>query len=347
MKQGSVSRHWQMGRRGVVLVGAGIAAVFLVGLARAESQTQTVRVATQFGLAYLPLIVMEHDRLWEKRAEALGLKIAVDYLRLGGGGALNDALISGSADVSAGGLAPMLVLWDKTRSSFRVKGLAALNVSPMYILTNKPRIRSLRDLGPEDKIAVPAIRVSIQAIALMAACEQVFGAGQANRLDNLTVAMQHPDALIALTAPNSQISAYVSSSPFQERALKSPGIAKITDSFEAFGGPSTFSVVYAKESFATSNPKIVAAFYAALQDALTSIRNDHRGAIDKYLAVTKERTERTLLEDILNRPDFTFGSEPTGTLPIAELMHRVGLLKNKPASWKDFFAPPLHGAQGS
>jgi NitT/TauT family transport system substrate-binding protein len=143
------------------------------------------------------------------------------------------------------------------------------------------------------------------------------------------------------------LAAYVSNPPFQERALKSPGIAKITDSFEAFGGPSTFSVVYAKESFATSNPKIVAAFYAALQDALTSIGNDHRGAIDKYLAVTKERTERALLEDILNRPDFTFGSEPTGTLPIAELMHRVGLLKNKPASWKDFFAPLLHGAQGS
>jgi len=313
----------------------------------AKAETGKVGVATQFGLAYLPLIVMEHDRLWEKQAAALGETMTVDYLRLGGGGALNDALISDSVDIVAGGTAPMLVLWDRTTTSFKVKGLAALCAAPIDILTNKPGVKSLADFQADDRIAVPSIRVSLQAIVLMAASERAFGAGQANRLDNLTVSMQHPDALAALSVANGPIAGYVSSSPYQEIALKKPGISKITDSFAAFGGPSTFSVVYAKDAFVRKNPKITAAFYAALREALASIARDPNAAVDKYLVVTHERTDRALLQEIMTRPDFSFGIEPKATLALAQLMQRVGLLKQKPTSWKDFFAEPLHAGQGS
>ena len=137
-----------------------------------------MRVATQFGLAYLPLIVMEHDHLWERQAEKLGVKITAEYTLLGGGGALNDALISGSVDFAAGGTAPMLVLWDRSTTSFKVKGIAALNASPIDILTNKPNVKSLADFTAEDRIAVPSIRTSLQALVLMAASEQKFGRGR-------------------------------------------------------------------------------------------------------------------------------------------------------------------------
>ncbi|MBZ0139931.1 MAG: ABC transporter substrate-binding protein [Pseudorhodoplanes sp.] len=324
-----------------------VACTLLSVSGRAEAEESKVKVATQFGLAYLPLIVMEHDRLWEKQAAALGHMLTVDYVRLGGGGALNDALISDSVDVVAGGTAPMLVLWDRTTTSFKVRGLAALCAAPIDILTNKPGIKSLADFRSEDRIAVPSIRVSLQAIVLMAASEREFGPGQTNRLDNLTVAMQHPDALAALSVRGGPISAYVSSSPYQEIALKKPGITKITDSFKAFGGPSTLSVVYAKEVFVNKNPKVTAAFYAALHEALASIARDPSAAIDTYLAVTRERTDRALLQEIMARPDFRFGVEPKATLALAQLMQRVGLLKQKPVSWKEFFAEPLHVGHGS
>lgn len=326
-------------------VGVLLAATGFGGAARAE--TSTVRVATQFGLAYLPLIVMEHDHLWEKEADKLGVKISAEYMRLGGGAALNDALISDSVDMVAGGIAPMLVLWDRTSTSFKVKGVAALNCSPMDILTNKPNVKSLADFGADDRIAVPSIRTSFQALALMAAAERTFGPGQASRLDTSTVAMQHPDAVAAMTSAGSQISGYVSSSPYQEILLKNPGISKITDSFAAFGGPSTFSAVYAKDAFVRNNPKVMAAFYAALKAAFASIAADRSGTIDKYLEVTHEKTDRALIEAILARPDFTFGIEPVGALQLARLMKRVGLLKQEPASWKDFFAGALHAGQGS
>jgi NitT/TauT family transport system substrate-binding protein len=326
---------------------AAVAVMLAAFAGPAGAETGAVKVATQFGLAYLPLIVMEHDHLWEKEADKLGVKISAEYIRLGGGAALNDALISDSVDMVAGGTAPMLVLWDRTSTSFKVKGVAALNSSPMDILTNKPNIKSLAEFGANDRIAVPSIRTSFQALALMAAAERTFGVGQASRLDSLTVAMQHPDAVAAMISAGSEISGYVSSSPYQEILLKKPGISKITDSFAAFGGPSTFSVVYAKDAFVQNNPKVMAAFYAALKEALASIAADQSGSVGKYLEVTHEKTDRALLEAILARPDFTFGIQPAGTLQLARLMKRVGLLKQEPASWKDFFAGPLHAGQGS
>lgn len=338
-------------RRAAVFRGMALTASLVCLLAAAPappaSATEELRVATQFGLAYLPLIVMEHDRLWETDAQKLGASISVEYRQLGGGSALNDALLSDSVDLVAGGIAPLLFTWDKTQGNFNVQGLAALNASPIYILTNKPSIKSLADFGPDDKIAVASIRVSMQALALMAASEKAFGPGQADRLTNQTVAMQHPDALAALIAPNSPIAAYVSSSPFQEQALTVPGIRKLADSFTAFDGPSTFSVVYAKAAFATKHPQAAHAFYQALGEAMASIAANPSGALDKYVKITGDRTDRAVLEAIMARPDFTFGTTPQRTLALAQFTHRVGLIKHEPKSWQDFFAEALHDQPGS
>jgi NitT/TauT family transport system substrate-binding protein len=324
-----------------------VAALLLGGGSVARAETTRVRVATQLGLAYLPLVVMEHDHLWEKQADAAGVRIHVEYTRLGGAAGLNDALLSDSVELAAGGIAPMLLLWDRTASTSHVTGVAALNASPVDVLTNRPGIKSLADFTAEDRIAVPAIKTSIQAIVLMAAAEKTFGRGQANRLDTLTVTMQHPDALTALMAHSSQITGYVSSSPFQDIALKTPGISKLTDSFAVFGGPTTLGVVYAKRQFAADNPIVMGSFYAALREAITLIAYRPGTAIDQYLKVTQEKTSRALLEEIITHPDFKFGLEPIGTLAVAQIMQHFGFLKQTPTSWKDYFAEPLYAGQGS
>lgn len=331
----------------LVLLGMIAGVVLSTASPRRAEAAEQLRVATQFGLAYLPLIVMQHDKLWESEAHKLGTDITVEYRQLGGGGSLNDALLSDSVDLVAGGTAPMLLVWDRTSGNFNVQAFAALNSSPTDILTNKPTIKSLADFGPADKIAVPSVRVSLQALVLMKATEKQFGAGEADRLTDMTIAMQHPDALAALISPNSPISAYVSSSPFQEVALRQPQIHKLTDSFEAFGGPSTFSVVYAKAEFSKKHPVAARAFYVALDEAMASIGKDPSGAIEKYVEVTGDRTDRALLSSIMSRPDFTFSAAPQHTFDLAQFMHRLGLLKHEPKSWRDFFADALHDRNGS
>ena len=83
----------------------------------ARAQAETARVVLQYGISYLPLSVMQAEEIWERKAKELGLDLRVEWQNLGNGGALNDAILTGSADLAAGGLAPMLKLWDRTQKT--------------------------------------------------------------------------------------------------------------------------------------------------------------------------------------------------------------------------------------
>ena len=327
---------------------AAIAAAALFSfVAPVRAEMSNVRVATQIGLPYLPLIVMQSDKLWEEEAKKRGVDVTVEYARLGGGGPLNDALLSDSVQIASAGLAPMLTLWDKTSKNYGVKGLSAINASPMYLLTNNPNIKSIKDFGPNDRIALPSIKVSIQAIVLAMGVEQAFGPGKSGELDNIQVAMAHPEAYAALTSKAGGITGYMASSPFQERALKVPGITKVADSFQIQGGPATLSVIYAKSDFVKNNPKLVEAFMAAQRRAVNLIKTDLKGSIDKYYAVTGDKTDRAIVEEILASPEYDFDIYPKESMKIADFMYRTGGLKQKPSSWKDYFFETVHSEKGN
>ena len=49
---------------------------------------------------------------------------------------------------------------------------------PMYLNTRSPHLKSIRDFGPTDKIAVTAVKVSIPAIILQMAAIKEFGAAR-------------------------------------------------------------------------------------------------------------------------------------------------------------------------
>jgi NitT/TauT family transport system substrate-binding protein len=301
----------------------------------ARAELSSVRVATQIGLAYLPLIIMQHDKLWEKNAKASGVDVAVEYSRLGGGGPLNDALLSDSVQISSAGIAPLIVLADRTRNNYKVKALAAINASPMLLLTNSPNIKSIKDFGPNDRIALPSVKVSIQAIVLQMGVEKAFGKWDA--LEDIQVAMAHPEAYAALTTHSGGITGYMSGPPFGERALKLPSITKLTDSYAIQGGAATLSVIYAKSDFVMKNPKLTEAFIKSQREAVAMIKADPAGSLDKYIEVTGDKTDRAILEELLASPDWNFNLEPSGTFKVAEFMFRTGLVKTKPESWKDYF----------
>ncbi len=324
-----------------------LAVASLMSGTAAHAEMTQVRVATQIGLSYLPLIVMEHDKLWEKKAAAKGLPLDVEYSRLGGGSPLNDALLSDSVQIASAGVAPLLTLWDRTKSNYKVKGLSAINASPMYLLTNNPNIKSIKDFTDSDRIAVASVKISINAIVLDIGVEKALGPGKGNALDDIQVAMAHPEAYAALVSHAGGITGYMASSPFQERALTQPGIHKVIDSFEILGGPSTLSVIYAKSDFVDKNPKLVEAFMEAQKEAVDLINNDKAKAIDEYFAVTNDKTDRALVEKILNSKEVNFDIYPKATMPVADFMFRTGVLKTMPTSWKDYFFDTMKDQSGS
>jgi NitT/TauT family transport system substrate-binding protein len=326
-------------------------AFLLLGLTCLQVQgvhAETAKVVLQYGISYLPLSVMQAEEMWERRAKELGLDLRVEWQNLGNGGALNDAILTGSADLAAGGLAPMLKLWDRTQKNMRVRGIAALDSSPAMLVTNRPDIKSLRDFKPEDKIALSIPKVSLQAVFLQMAAAQAFGADKYAALDAQTVSMKHPDAVAALLSPRSSISAYFGSSPYQEQVLRNPGMHKIVDSFEIMGGPVTFSAVWAASSFVEKRPVAYRAFLLALDDAMRRIATDKPAAVAAYMRVTNApESERDGLLQIVQDPRNVYTTAPQSTEKFADFLSKTGFLESHPTSWKDYFFEGLHGGRGS
>src|SRR5215471_18073937 len=102
---------------------------------KSEGEVSEVRIPRGAGgVGFLPLLVMEKYQLIEKHARDAGIPaLSVHWIELGGPSVVNDALLSGSADFVAAGPPAFLVLWDKTRDTKKVMGVAAMSSLPMYL----------------------------------------------------------------------------------------------------------------------------------------------------------------------------------------------------------------------
>jgi NitT/TauT family transport system substrate-binding protein len=322
----------------------GAAAFVAAGLSGARAEVATVRLAKQFGISYLPLTLMEEERLLEKHARAKGLDLKTEWLRFTGGSGMNDALLSGNLDLAAGGVGPMLTMWGRTRTNLKVKGVAALNAMPLWLVSVNPAVTSIKDFTPKDKIALPTVKSSIQAITLQMAAEKAFGPGEQNRLDALTVSMGHPDAQTALLSGRSEITAHFGSSPFQEQEMKDPRARKVLDSYDVLGGPHTFNLVWASSRFVTENPTVTAAFLAALDESLRLIRDDPSRAAALWIKAENAKLSQTEAEEIIRSPQNEWTTQPKRMLDYLAYMNRIGLVTAKAADESELFhASPAAG----
>ena len=329
---------------------AALCGMLSLGIATpAHAETSEVRAAQQFGLSYLALMMMEDSKLVEKQAKALGLgDIKVSWAKLGGPGAMNDALLSGGIDFGTGGVPSLITLWSKTHGTPQeVRGVGALNSMPVNLVTSNPNVKSIRDFTDKDKIAVTTVKVSTQALLLQMAAAKEFGEQNYAKLDPLTVSLPHPDAMTALLSGGGTITAHFSSPPFQYQEVARPGIRTILSNYEILGGPATFNVVWSTAKFRDGNPKTYAAFVAAFEEATATINRDKRAAAEVYkrMSGTKETVEELL--KMMEDPLVEYTLTPKSTMKTAEFMAKVGTIKEKPSSWKDLFFPNVHGLQGS
>jgi NitT/TauT family transport system substrate-binding protein len=318
--------------------------IALGGTARAE--TNEVRITKQPGVLYLPMILMETQKLIEKHTAAAGLAdVKTTWVTFNSGGAATDALLAGNVDFVTSGASNMLLLWDRTKG--QVKGVAACGGMPMYLLTRNPNVKTLKDFSAKDRIAVPTIKVSSQATILQMAAEQQFGAGQAGKLDSITLQLGHPDATVAILSPNSDVNSHFSLPPYQNIALKDPAVHKVLSSLDVFGGPVNNAIVFSTAKFHDANPKVIAAVMAALSEAMQMIKTDPKKAVEIYLSQVKEKVTAEELVAILKEPGVVFDVAPVGMEKFAKFMANVGTIKTVPASWKDFFFAEAHALGGS
>ena len=323
---------------------AGLSIATATLAAQAEGR---ISIAQQFGIGYLVLDVVQDQKLIEKHGKAQGLDIHVDWNQISGATAMNEALLANALDVVSAGVPPMLTLWDRTKGRQNVKAVAALGSLPNYLISNNPKVKTVKDLSDKDRIAVPAAGTGFQSRTLQIETAKLYGKDDFKRFDNISVSLAHPDATAALMAGGSEINTHFSSAPFYYQALENKNVHKVISSYEILGGPATFNVLYTTQKFHDANPKTYKAFYAALVEASQWIKANKPKAAETFIRVQKSKLPLDFVRRIVEDPENDFTISPFRTYVYADELNKLGVLKNRAASWKDYFFDEAYAQPGS
>ena len=316
-----------------------VVAALVPSLTPALAQDQ-VRIGLGYGFAFLPLYVCEDLKLVEKQAKAAHLDVAAKFQHFASGGELHAALAAGQIDVAPFGTAPLLAgavaIKESGRQIVAVSGMTSL---PLTLLSNQVDERSIADLKASDRIAVPTL-TSPQMYLLQMLSEKTFG--KFDRLRNQIVMLSHPQAIAALADNNGQATAYFSSPPFTQIALRAANVHAILSSSDVMNGKSSFLILGALRSYVSAQPQVAEFVMKAIDEAARLIRNDPKRAAQIYL--TREPSaalNSAAVEAIIRETKDEFGSPVYGVQTTADFMARIGELKGSLRSWKDVAAPVL------
>ncbi|NEJ69594.1 ABC transporter substrate-binding protein [Rhizobium phaseoli] len=331
----------------VAALAATVGLVALTTVARAE--VSEVRISKGFGILYLPLIVMEDQKIMEKQAAKAGLgDVKVDWVMLDGGNVINDAMMSGTLDFAGTGAPGFITLWSKAKGipNVEVVGISALSATSLWLNSNKPALTSLKDITDADKIALPGIKTSLSAVVLQMMVAHEFGRENFAKLDPMTVGLPHPEALAALVGGQTEINAHFTSPPFSYLELKNPKIHRVVNSVDVIGNI-TLDVTFAPKKFVDANPKMTQAFLDSLDEANAFIASNKQAAAEIFARNSKVKVSVDDVLEMLNDKDTQFSTTPTEIMDFADFMHLAGTIKVKPEAWTDLFIPSLHSRKGS
>lgn len=323
------------------------AATALAGRA-ARGAPGPLRLSHGYSIGYLPLMVMRDHKLIEAHAAKAGLgDLALEWRIADGGNNINDAMLAGALDIAGVGIPGYLVLRDRTRGRRQeVVALSSLTAGSLWLNTINPRIKTLKDYGPGDRIAVPGIKTSYAAIVLEMSVAKVFGIENYAKLDPLTVGLPHPEAYAAMMSGKTEITSHLASAPFSYQELKNPAIHRVLSTRE-FLGPMSILLVMTPKEFAAANPGLMQAVFAAQEEANALIASDPEAAVSSYLSATQLQVPRQELLEMLADPENSYSVVPDASLTYANFLAQTGVIKSKPESWSDLFLPLLHGRAGS
>lgn len=283
----------------------------------------TVRLAQQYGMQYAPVYVMQKLGILEKHLPGATL----EWNNLGGGSAINEALIASRLDIGFMGVPPMLIAWDKG-VDYRIA--SGVSIQPGQLMVRDESIQSFSDIQPQHKIALPGIG-SLQHIWLAMAAEAELGDPHA--LDNNIIAMANPDAYAALLSGTDIIGHYTSM-PYiameQENGMH--GVAKASDVF-----PEGSGIVCVATKALYEQTEVYRAFISALNESIELV-NAQGDEVVRVIAEVEQLTEDEV-RAYLNWEGVGYTRVPAGAMSLAEFMRSVGYIKNQLGSVEDICWP--------
>ena len=334
-------------RQVVAMLAGGVGLLAAPAFLRAQTSL-TVNFVQQRGLLYLPVDEMVSGGILQQEATKLGLgRVNATVKTLSGPAPVIDALLSGSADYGTAALPSLLTLWDKTHGTpNEIKAVGTVSNGAMVLYTINPNVKTIADFTEQDRIAVPSVGISFNAMMLEMAAEKIWN--DPHRLDHLTVGLGHSDAVAALSAGygRSTITAHIAVQPFTSRGLKLPGAHVIADSREVFGGPLTQITLLATKQTKEKNPTLFKAVANALDESIRVANADKRAAAILWKGAQNASENVDELVALLDDPGFEFTSEPRRIAYFAAFLNRIGSMKAKVTDWKELFWETAHNRNG-
>ncbi len=334
-----------------MVLGALVAAGLLLSACSKSSDQQTataggppvqVVIGVQNGVAYIPFHVMTDQKLVEKHAKAIGVAVTADVRNLGSSQFVRDALIAGQIQFGVAGPPTLVTLHDKTAGD--IKAVGAVVSLPMYLNSTNPKIKTVCDFGPADKIALPTIKSSVQAVALQMAAQKYCG--DPYKADRYTVSMAHPDGYNALMSGT--VDSHMTTPPFSYDELeKGKGkVHRVLNSYDVFGGKSTLVLLLASDKYRLANPKAYQAVSEAYEEAIAWVNANPKAAAELYI---KTENSKETLENVMRQiasPEIEFTVLPATLGRYASFMHEIGTVKTL-YDMDALTMPDLHGKGGS
>lgn len=297
-----------------------------------EPAPSSVVIAYQPGISYAPLLIMKQQRMVEQ--EYPGTK--VEYRQLGNGDEIRDGIAAGRIQIGAAGIGPFLVGWSR---DVDLQLIASMDRMDLWLNVRDAGLRSLKDVKPGMKIAVPALD-DVQAVALRRLAEAQLG--DAHRLDSNLVAMANPAGLQGLLS--GAIAGHMTAPPYQFQEVDG-GARTIARSYEAFG-PATFNAAFTTKRFYDRYSLFVRKFYAYLQQAIVAITIDVAGAAALVATADGQPQLANQYRDWMTRPGTDYNTRPTGFLQYAAFMKKSDLVSRTPSAIADLELPFLQQVGG-
>src|SRR5256885_6230998 len=83
------------------LTASAAATLLFAGASASRAELSEITIAQQFGVSFLPLMLMERDGLIEKHAKAAGIEVKTNWQKVAGPSVINDGLLSGNVHFGA------------------------------------------------------------------------------------------------------------------------------------------------------------------------------------------------------------------------------------------------------
>lgn len=326
----------EYGRREVLrlgAVGAGAAALTAACGSAAGGSGKQINISLGSGISYASLIIIRAKGWLERDLKGR----TISWKIVSGGAATRDGLLSGKLHLGSSGLGPYLIGWD---AGVPWKIVSSLNDMPLWLVAKDPKYRSLKDFGPNDKIAAISPG-SIQSVMLQKAAQRQLGDPHA--LDKNIVSMAHPEALEALLG--GQLAGDYTSPPFQFQAVEQ-GARKLVDSYDLFG-PHGFNVMAATEQYAEKNQDVLDALHKNIARANDFIIKDPDGAAAILSRSDNGKIIPAKYKEYLTYKGIEFTTTPHGLLKTAAFMKQIGVIKKTPPNWQDLAFDTIRKEAGS